>query len=131
MRARSSRPLGEIPCPPHPKRDLREFRLGHAPAQQKPLIDSVTATPEELAAHIREALAWTKANRDLNPANAVIIYGWNEHDEGGWLLPTLGPDGKPNEERINAVGKILRLKSNSSSRSPLFCTRCTRTPLFH
>ena len=104
------------------------------PAQQKPLIDSVTATPEELAAHIREALAWTKANRDLNPANAVIIYGWNEHDEGGWLLPTLGPDGKPNEERINAVGKILRLKSNSSSRSPLFCsrcTRCTRTPLFH
>ena len=80
------------------------------PAQQKPLIDSVTATPEELAAHIREALAWTKANRDLNPANAVIIYGWNEHDEGGWLLPTLGPDGKPNEERINAVGKILRLK---------------------
>ncbi|MEQ1861595.1 MAG: glycoside hydrolase family 99-like domain-containing protein [Chthoniobacteraceae bacterium] len=78
------------------------------PAQQKPLIDSVTATPDELVAHIREALDWTKANRDLNPSNAVIIYGWNEHDEGGWLLPTLGTDGKPDEARIKALGKVLR-----------------------
>ena len=80
------------------------------PAQQKPLIDSVTATPDELATHIREALEWTKSNRDLNPSNAVIIYGWNENDEGGWLLPTLGTDGRPDDERINALGKILRPK---------------------
>ncbi len=79
------------------------------PAEQKPLIDSVTATPDELAAHVGEALAWTKANRDINPSNAVIIYGWNENDEGGWLLPTLGTDGKPNDARINAVGKALRV----------------------
>ncbi len=78
------------------------------PAEQKPLVDSVTATPDELAAHIREALDWTKANRDINPSNAVIIYGWNENDEGGWLLPTLGTDGKPDETRINALGKVLQ-----------------------
>jgi len=78
------------------------------PAQQKPLIDSVTATPEELAAHLREAIEWTKANRDINPANAVIIYGWNENDEGGWLQPTLGTDGRPNEERVETLGKVLR-----------------------
>ena len=78
------------------------------PAQQKPLIDSVTATPDELAAHIREALDWTKANRDINPSNAVIIYGWNENDEGGWLLPTLGTDGRPDETRVNALGKVLQ-----------------------
>ena len=77
------------------------------PAEQKPLIDSVTATPEELAAHIREALDWTKANRDINPSNAVIIYGWNENDEGGWLLPTLGTDGKVDFSRIHAMGKEL------------------------
>jgi hypothetical protein len=80
------------------------------PAQQKPLIDSVTATPGELAAHLLEALEWTKANRDLNPANAVIIYGWNEHDEGGWPLPTLGADGKPEDARIRALEKILHIK---------------------
>jgi len=78
------------------------------PAQQKPLLDSVTATSDELATHIREALEWTKTNRDLNPANALIIYGWNEHDEGGWLQPTLGPDGRPDEARIRALGRVLR-----------------------
>ncbi len=77
-------------------------------SQQKPLIDSVTATPDELAAHIREAVDWTKANRDINPSNAVIIYGWNENDEGGWLQPTLGADGRPDEDRIKALGKVLR-----------------------
>lgn len=78
------------------------------PAQQKPLLDSVTATSDELAAHLREAVAWTKANRDLNPANVMIIYGWNEHDEGGWLQPTLGLDGRPDEARVRALGKVLR-----------------------
>ncbi len=77
------------------------------PAQQKPLIDATTASPDELAAHILAAIEWTRANRDLNPTNAVIIYAWNEHDEGGWLQPTLGPNGKPNEERISALGKVL------------------------
>jgi hypothetical protein len=77
------------------------------PAQQNPLIDATTATPDELATHIQDAIQWTKANRDLNPANAIIIYGWNENDEGGWLLPTLGTDGKPNEARIHALSKIL------------------------
>jgi len=69
------------------------------------------ATPDELAAHIRAAIDWTQANRDLNPANAIIIYAWNEHDEGGWLQPTLGSDGKADEARIKALGKILRLSS--------------------
>lgn len=78
------------------------------PAEQNPLIDSVTATPEELAAHLRDAIAWTQANRDLNPTNHILIYGWNENDEGGWLIPTLGADGQPNEERIQAVGRVLR-----------------------
>ena len=43
------------------------------PAQQKPLIDSVTATPAELAGHIRDAVEWTQRNRDINPSNAVLI----------------------------------------------------------
>lgn len=76
-------------------------------AQQKPLVDSVTATPAELAAHVREALEWTRTNRDINPANAIIIYAWNEHDEGGWLQPTLGPDGRPDESRVKALGELL------------------------
>ncbi|MHB1038284.1 MAG: glycoside hydrolase family 99-like domain-containing protein [Pirellulales bacterium] len=78
------------------------------PGQQKPLIDAVTATPDQLAAHLQDAVNWTQRNRDINPSNAIIIYGWNENDEGGWLIPTLGPDGRPNEDRIKALNKVLR-----------------------
>jgi len=27
--------------------------------------------------------------QEVNPANAILIYAWNELDEGGWLVPTL------------------------------------------
>ena len=77
-------------------------------AQQKPLLDATTATPDEIAAHVRAAIAWTLDNRDLNPANVIILYAWNEHDEGGWLQPTLSPDGQPDTSRIQALGKVLR-----------------------
>ena len=106
-RPRNERPpswMKDVPAAPDPT----------PPAQQKPLIDSVTATPDELAAHIREAVAWTQANRDLNPANAVIIYAWNEHDEGGWLQPTLGADGRANEDRIKAVGAVLHASATQT-----------------
>lgn len=76
--------------------------------RQKPLIDEVTAEPEQLAGHLREAVDFTRANPELNPAQLILIYGWNENDEGGWLIPTLNPDGTANEERIKAVGRVLR-----------------------
>jgi hypothetical protein len=65
-----------------------------------------TATPDEIAAHLKNALAWNAAHPDEAEANAVIIYAWNEFDEGGWLCPTLynGTD------RINAVGSVLNQK---------------------
>lgn len=77
------------------------------PAQQKPLLDDVTATPAQLAKHVQEALAWTADNPDLTPANAVIIYAWNENDEGGWLVPTWTGQDQPDTDRIEAVGRVL------------------------
>jgi hypothetical protein len=65
------------------------------------------ATPAEIAIHLRRALAFVRAHPKLCPANAVIIYAWNEHDEGGWLSPTLGADGKPDTSRIDAVRKVI------------------------
>lgn len=66
-------------------------------------------TPTELTAHVADALDWTRSNRfTAARANTVLIYGWNENDEGGWLVPTLGADGAPNEERIAALKKVLR-----------------------
>ena len=102
-----TRPRNERP-PSWLKSEVKAEPDPTPPMQQKPLIDGVTATPDQLATHVREAITWTQANRDLNPSNTVIIYAWNEHDEGGWLQPTLGADGGPNTDRIDSLSKVLR-----------------------
>lgn len=65
-------------------------------------------TPEELAAHLKEAILWTKERKQTCPAKAVIIYAWNEHDEGGWLCPTLDENNKADASRLKALKKVLK-----------------------
>jgi len=59
----------------------------------------IAPTRAELAAHLRHAIAFgaRKAPR------AALIYAWNEHDEGGWLLPTHPFD----DTRLRAVRDAL------------------------
>jgi hypothetical protein len=67
-----------------------------------------TLTPEQCALALKEALDFVRTHRDRCEANTVIAYAWNEHDEGGWLCPTLGANGKPDTRRVEAVGRLLR-----------------------
>jgi hypothetical protein len=60
-------------------------------------------TPQELAANLSNALQWVNKNRSAAEANAVLIYAWNEFDEGGWLCPTLGN----NTSILDAIEKTL------------------------
>ncbi len=60
-------------------------------------------TPRELAAHVGEALRWVGANPNTAPARAVLIYAWNENDEGGWLVPTL----YEGSARLDALKEVL------------------------
>src|SRR2546428_9243480 len=47
------------------------------------------ATPQQIAAHLRDALKWSAANSGTAAeANTIQIYAWNEIAEGGWLLPS-------------------------------------------
>ncbi len=64
-------------------------------------------TPDEIAAHLQRALSFVRDNPEVCPARTVIIYAWNEHDEGGWLCPTWTPDGRPDTSRLDAVRKVL------------------------
>ncbi len=61
-------------------------------------------TPQELAAHVREAADWVVANPSACPARVMLIYAWNEHDEGGWLCPTIGEG----TARIDALERMWR-----------------------
>lgn len=60
-------------------------------------------TPDELGTLLKKALQWIDANHGVDPAKLVLIYAWNEFDEGGWICPTLkfGPD------RLTAIRKVL------------------------
>jgi hypothetical protein len=63
----------------------------------------VQPTPAELAANLRSALDWLKANPSLAEPQAVLIYAWNESDEGGWLVPTHAEG----TARLDALREVL------------------------
>ncbi len=78
------------------------------PAYAKQPTFPATAMPDEIAAHLRHALAFVQANPSVCPANTIIVYAWNEHDEGGWLCPTWTPSGQPDTSRLDALRTVLR-----------------------
>jgi hypothetical protein len=68
------------------------------------------ATPQEIALHLERAVTFVQTHPQVCPANAILIYAWNEYDSGGWLAPTWTPSGKPNTERLDAVAKVLKAR---------------------
>jgi hypothetical protein len=69
-----------------------------------------TATPRETGEHLERAVRFSRKHQEICAANAVIIYAWNEHDEGGWLSPTLSADGKPDTGRLEAIRRVLEIR---------------------
>ncbi|MFI7066805.1 hypothetical protein ACIBL3_37800 [Kribbella sp. NPDC050124] len=70
---------------------------------------SEQGTPEQIAAHLKNAVHWTKTHSPSTAANSVLIYAWNENLEGGWICPTLYEmryAGRP--LRLNAIADALR-----------------------
>lgn len=59
----------------------------------------------QLANYVQEAVQWVQQNPTVAEANTVLIYAWNEHDEGGWLSPTLSKYG--GTERIDAMHSLF------------------------
>ncbi len=72
-----------------------------------------TATPEEIVKHLDDCVQWIKAHEAACPAKALIIYAWNEHDEGGWLCPTVTVDeaGNPLQENGKNIPNNSRLQA--------------------
>ncbi|HOZ46459.1 MAG TPA: glycoside hydrolase family 99-like domain-containing protein [Candidatus Hydrogenedentes bacterium] len=66
--------------------------------------------PEELGAHLEKAVQWCRANRDTAKAQAILIYAWNEFDEGGWICPTLSEG----TARLDAIAIALRRSATSA-----------------
>ena len=50
----------------------------------------------------RELARWIGENRQSCPTGHVLAFAWNEFEEGGWICPTLGEEGKPDTWRVEA-----------------------------
>ncbi len=89
------------------------------------------ATAEEISAHLTNALNYMQDPEviERTKANTVLIYAWNEHDEGGWICPTLKVDENGNQlygengeklidtSRIEAIKKaISEFKANNQNK---------------
>ena len=76
---------------------------------------------DEINEHFLYALSYMShpSVKKLTEANTFLAYAWNEHDEGGWLCPTIAVDEngdqiynsdgtkKLNTERIEAVKRAI------------------------
>jgi len=76
-------------------------------AYHKQKVFPSKATPDEIASHLTNALAFVRKHPDVCESHAIIMYAWNEYDEGGWLAPTRGADGTPDTSRLRAIGEVL------------------------
>jgi hypothetical protein len=80
-------------------------------ADYTPLKDNWVqqGTPTEIANHLGGAIGWNGTHAANAQANTVIIYAWNEFDEGGWICPTLyeiRDSGRP--LRLDAIAGVTR-----------------------
>ncbi|MBW7961801.1 hypothetical protein [Bradyrhizobium sp. BR 10261] len=68
------------------------------------------ATPLELVEHLDHALKYVAEQTSIQRAPTVLIYAWNENDEGGWLVPTIPCD----TGRLQALHHFLRSNQDLS-----------------
>ncbi len=79
-----------------------------------------TPTAEELVNNVQDALTFVETNRaegENCEANTILIYAWNENDEGGWIMPTLNADGTIDESRLKEIKKIIAPKQDYAVRA--------------
>ena len=89
---------------------------------------SLEPTMEELEKHMANVIHYTNSTPNSR-TNMVLSYGWNEHEEGGWLCPTItvDKDGNPiynedgtikaNTERLDALKRAKESVLNGTYNS--------------
>ncbi len=102
---------------PHPR---YETPVSWMKVEENDYVDY--ATDEELAEHYQKAKDFFNDEKNFSStkANTCVIYAWNEHDEGGWICPTLAVDENGNQlfdengnklintGRLDAIKKIIK-----------------------
>ena len=66
------------------------------------------ATPRELLEGGEVFSGWIKKSLGEKFAGHIMIFAWNEFEEGGWICPTYNQDLSINTERVDAVARIVK-----------------------
>jgi hypothetical protein len=62
------------------------------------------ATPAEFTEHMKAALEFVRKNPNGCASRTVLVYSWDECDEGGCIMPTLGD---PRGNHLTALSRAL------------------------
>lgn len=57
---------------------------------------------------MKDFFAWINENSTYASTGYGMVYAWNEFEEGGYLCPTLSPDGKPNREVLDGFSRAVK-----------------------
>jgi hypothetical protein len=76
------------------------------------LGNTLQPTPDQLGTHVRSAFDWITANPEAAPARTMLIYAWNEVDEGGWLVP----DKAQGSARLDAIRRVVDAQRSGPGR---------------
>ena len=74
------------------------------------------ASEDELLKGAQVLKAWINKNPDYIKTGHVIVFAWNESEEGGWICPTKNNDGI-NFSRLNAFKKAAAYLKNKAKLS--------------
>lgn len=69
----------------------------------------------ELEAHLAAAMRFVAHDAKSTEPNAVLVYAWNEFDEGGWLAPTQGDGNRRLDAVRKAVSAVCAMPATSAS----------------
>ena len=61
---------------------------------------------EEMLDEATMLLRWIERNREECPTGHVMVFAWNEFEEGGWICPNVGLDGHPDVSRVRAFREV-------------------------
>ncbi len=101
-------------------RILNPVSWNSVPANGNKLSNSATSgelpTPSEITEHVLNMLNYNKENAMTFNSNTVLIYAWNEFNEGGWFCPNIKLDtngnvveGEVNRDNLDAVKLAITL----------------------
>ena len=66
-------------------------------------------TREQLLSAAKEFKEWVTENRSSCVPEHIMVFAWNEFEEGGWICPSLGSDGTPDFRRRDDFAEAAKL----------------------